>query len=374
LLKYMTTPCDESWKVLLGLFPKNWEQQARATKSIERLRGFDTAEQLLRVLLLHVGQGYSLRETVVRAKASALAEISDVALLKRLRNADEWFRSLCLLLLAENGIVVPAASQRWRIRVLDGSIVKEPGRTGSQWRLHYSLQLPSMICDHLAITAVRGAGVGEKLNRFPAQPGDLILADRGLCTPTGIADLVQQGAHLIVRVNTGSLPLQTSKGRRFPLQRELQKLPQAGDIREWDVETVSEGKRISGRLCVLRKSETQARRAVRKIHRRSQQGGPDPKTETLTYAHYVIVFTTLQAQDLSAAQVLEWYRLRWQIELVFKRLKTLLRVGHVPKHDDRSSHAWLYGKLLVALLAEKLIRVGREISPWGYSLSHQTTT
>src|SRR2546426_2979262 len=137
----MATPCDESWKVLLGLFPEDWEQQARKTKSLERLRGFETAEQLLRVLLMHVGQGYSLRETVVRAKASALAEISDVALLKRLRNADEWFRSLCLLLLEENGIVVPATNPRWRVRVLDGSIVKEPGRTGSRWRLHYSLQL-----------------------------------------------------------------------------------------------------------------------------------------------------------------------------------------------------------------------------------------
>jgi len=364
----MATPCDESWKVLLGLFPKNWEERARETKSIERLRGFDTAEQLLRVLLLHVGQGYSLRETVVRAKASALAEISDVALLKRLRNAEEWFRSLCLLLLEENGIVIPPMSQRWRVRVIDGSIVKEPGRTGSQWRLHYSLQLPSMICDHLSLTAVRGVGVGEKLNRFPARAGDLILADRGLCTPRGIADLVQQGAHLIVRVNTGALPLETSKGRPFPLERELQKLPQAGDIGEWDVRTVSKQKRIAGRLCVLRKSETQARRALRKIHRKSQQGGPGAKAETLTYARYVIVFTTLPAQDLSAGQVLEWYRLRWQIELVFKRLKKLLRVGHVPKHDDRSSHAWLYGKLLVALLAEKLIRVGRQISPWGYPL------
>ena len=367
----MATPCDESWKVLLGLFPKDWEQQARKTKSLERLRGFDSAEQLLRVLLMHVGQGYSLRETVVRAKASALAEISDVALLKRLRNADEWFRSLCLLLLEENGIIVPAANPRWRVRVLDGSIVKEPGRTGSQWRLHYSLQLPTMMCDHLAITAVRGAGVGEKLHRFPAQAGDLILADRGLCTPTGIAGVVHQGAHLIVRVNTGSLPLETRTGRSFPLQRELQKLPQAGAVREWAVQTVAEGKRIAGRLCVLRKSETQARRAVRKIHRKSQQGGPHPKAATLTYAHYVIVFTTLPAQDLSAAQVLEWYRLRWQIELIFKRLKMLLRVGHVPKYEDRSSHAWLYGKLLVALLAEKLIRVGREISPWGYSLGDQ---
>jgi hypothetical protein len=57
------------------------------------------------------------------------------------------------------------------------------------------------------------------------------------------------------------------------------------------------------------------------------------------------------------------YRMRWQIELVFKRLKGLAQLGHVPKRDDRSSRAWLYGKLLVTLLAQKLIRIGRDISP-----------
>jgi len=86
----------------------------------------------------------------------------------------------------------------------------------------------------------------------------------------------------------------------------------------------------------------------------------------------VLVFTTRSTG--SAAEVLESYRMRWQIELVFKRLKSLAQLGHVPKHDDRSSRAWVYGKLLVALLAQKLIRIGRDISPWGYPLSAWKTT
>jgi len=86
--------------------------------------------------------------------------------------------------------------------------------------------------------------------------------------------------------------------------------------------------------------------------------------QTLELAQYVMVFTTYEQG--TAAQVMQWYRMRWQIELVFKRLKSLLRLGHLPKYDDRSSRAWLYGKLLIALLTQKLIRVGREISPWGY--------
>ncbi len=81
-----------------------------------------------------------------------------------------------------------------------------------------------------------------------------------------------------------------------------------------------------------------------------------------------MVFTTLRVPEMGAPQVLEYYRFRWQIELVFKRLKSLLAIGHLPKHDARSSRAWLHGKLLVALLTQKLVRLGSSFSPWGYEL------
>jgi len=302
----------------------------------------------------------------VCAKLAGIAEGSDVTLLNRLRQSEGWLRELCQQLWKENGVDLTPAIAGYPVRLVDGSVVKEPGKTGSQWRLHYSLLLPSMVCDHLEVTAVEGPGVGEKLHRFPAQRGDLVLADRGMCNPVGIRQLAKQGAHVIVRVNTGSLSLQTPYGKPFDLPAHVRTLVKPGKIAEWRVQTGDLKQPVPGRLCVLRKSEDQARRALRKIRRKAQQGGPEPKAETLTFANYVIVFTTLSDAELSARQVLEWYRLRWQIELIFKRLKTLLRVGHVPKYDDQSSRAWLYGKLFVALLAEKLIRVGRAISPWGY--------
>ena len=89
----------------------------------------------------------------------------------------------------------------------------------------------------------------------------------------------------------------------------------------------------------------------------------------MEFARYVIVFTTFPGADSSGAEVLEWYRLRWQLELVFKRFKSLAELGHLPKHDDESAKAWLYGKRLVALLVEKLIGHASAISPWGYRLA-----
>ena len=86
----------------------------------------------------------------------------------------------------------------------------------------------------------------------------------------------------------------------------------------------------------------------------------------------MILFTTFPATRFSAADVLEWYRTRWQVELVFKRFKSLAELGHLPKHDEQSARAWLYGKLFVALLVEKLIGHARAVSPWGYHLGPET--
>ena len=121
-------------------------------------------------------------------------------------------------------------------------------------------------------------------------------------------------------------------------------------------------------LYLLRKSAEAIRLAHQKVRRDAARKGNQVQPATLRFAEYVIVFTTFPEPSFSAADVLEWYRLRWQVELVFKRFKSLAQLGHVPKYDDDSAKAWLYGKLFVALLVEKLIHHARAISPWGYDM------
>jgi hypothetical protein len=104
---------------------------------------------------------------------------------------------------------------------------------------------------------------------------------------------------------------------------------------------------------------------------RNKKGKGKVTPEKREYACYVLVFTTLSKNQASTRQVLECYRLRWQIELTFKRLKSVVQLGHIPKPDDQSSRAWLYGKLFVALLSQKLARIGSAISPWGYYLAEE---
>jgi hypothetical protein len=192
----------------------------------------------------------------------------------------------------------------------------------------------------------------------------------GYCHPAGIAAVVEQQADVCVRLNPYALPLMNKGDVPFSLLDSLAQLRHVGKIAEWPVEVRSGEQRIAGRVCAIRKNRLAIKRAQRKLDIKLQNG-KTVAPETRTYAKYVLVFTTLNAEQATARQVLEAYRLRWQIELTFKRLKSIAQLGHVPKHDDKSSRAWLYGKLLIALLTQKMARIGKTISPWGY-LSTET--
>jgi hypothetical protein len=329
-----------------------------------RQRGITLPDTLLRLFLLHVARGYSLCETSVRAKEAGLAKISNVGLMKRLRRAEEWLRWLCTELVAENGVSMPHRGGTGAVRLVDGTIVKEPGKTGSQWRILYSLRLPDLYCDFFHLTPASGSGTGESFARVPVKRKDLMLGDAGYCSVSSIQWVVDHGADVLVRINPQNFPLHPAGGERLDLLSRLQELKDADKVGQWPV--VLAGRSIAGRVCAIRKSQGAIQRAHRRMERRASKKQVKTKDETWEYAKYVAVFTTETASP--AETILQWYRVRWQIELSFKRLKSLTQLGHLPKYDDQSARAWLYGKLFVALLTQKLVRVGRELYPWGYVL------
>jgi hypothetical protein len=299
----------------------------------------------------------------MRARMARLARVSDVALLKRLRSAEEWFHTLCVALLQQQGLEMPQTPPQLRLRLVDSTTIKEPGKTGSLWRVHYSFRVPELRCDAFTLTPTTGVGTGDSLTQFPIAPGDQLIADRGYCHANGVEHVVSNGGAILVRLNTAALPLFTAQGRRVPLLRRLAPLRQAGQIGEWVVHIQGATRVITGRVCAVRKTEEAINRTEKQLRRNASKQGEVLQPETLEYAKYIIVFTTFDPLTFSAAAILRWYRVRWQVELAFKRLKSLAQLGHLPKADEQSARAWLYGKLFVALLTEQLIRHGQSLSP-----------
>jgi hypothetical protein len=202
----------DDWKLLMSFFPADWEQLAHSSGALKGLRKCKSAEDLLRTILIHVGSGCSLRETVVRARKAKLAELSDVALLKRLRKSVGWLHELCASLLGQRLQPPVTDSCAPVMHLIDGTIISEPGKTGSQWRVHYSLSWPSLQCDYFKLAPVEGKGNGENLTRFPIQAGSFYLADRGYSSASGIRHVTQGGGYLAVRLNPQAVRLLTPRG------------------------------------------------------------------------------------------------------------------------------------------------------------------
>ena len=121
---------DEDWELLSSFFPPDWKESAIKTGVLKGLRQDKSEENYLRILLMHLGCGYSLRETAVRARQAGLADLSDVALLKRLRKAKGWLNELCRGLFAERGLKCHDGLGV-SLRLIDATVVKEPGRAAS---------------------------------------------------------------------------------------------------------------------------------------------------------------------------------------------------------------------------------------------------
>lgn len=359
---------DADWAAIERVLPQQWQAKARELHAIRRTRGISDPATLLRVMLIHIAQGCGLRETAERARLGGIATLSDVAILKRLRNCGRWFewmgsqmRQQWSPAALQTGQALRPCWSQYSIRLVDGTVVSEPGATGSKWRLHYSVQWPSLRADEVVVSPYKE---GETLRRFAVLPDQVFLGDRGFANPPGVAHVHDAGGFVVVRTNLVTLPLYTAQAESLDILACVSALKE-GECGAWPAYVKHNKRLIAGRLCAVKKDASSALKARARATRESQRNGTQLQPRTLLAADYVLVFTTV-APEIDANEVLDLYRARWQIELVFKQLKSLAGLGHLKKHDPDAARAWLQGKLLVALLIDALRVASEAFSPWGY--------
>jgi IS4 transposase len=104
-----------------------------------------------------------------------------------------------------------------------------------------------------------------------------------------------------------------------------------------------------------------AREKARRIASR-QQTALNPNT--VLAAGFLMLGTTLPA-DIAAGDICAVYRLRWQIELAFKRLKSLIKVDLLPTRTEAGGRSWILAHLILALLTEDISQDFLESPPSG---------
>ena len=333
---------------------------AYSTKAFFRRREIESPSEMLQLLLTWAVAERSLRDTAAMAAEADMADVSDVALMKRFMRAGDWLGAMLAEVL---GREYPTAGTLLRLRLIDASSIRRRGGSGTDARLHLSLDLGTHRIDQVELT---DAGGGETLDRFTFKHGDIVMADRGYAHRGAMSSVEEAGAFFVVRLPWSNVPLETEQGDRFDMFAALRSLGEAS-AEELPVQfRAPNGEIVRCRFVAVRKSEAKAAESrKRALKERGKHGVVDPRT--LEAAGYVFVLTNLPA-EISAESVLELYRFRWQVEMKFKTLKSVIHLGNVPVRSPELLRVYVLAKLLVALLIDSLINTAESFFPWGYPL------
>jgi len=325
------------------------EALARRHSAFHRARHVKTPTDLLRLILAYAPGGRSLRRLAAEAAATGVVDVSDVALLARFRRCGDWLIALCENLLARRDEPAGGRARQNGVRLIDGSRIEGPGETC--FRLHLCYDVAGQRIADFAITPL---DKGETLDRVRVEPGDIAIADRGYPQPDGMRATRDAGADLLVRLTWNSLNLRNRAGEPVDWLDLFAKADVAGHV---DMPVTVHKARgrfepLPMRLVVTPKPPDIAERArdVARHNARKDQRNVDPRT--LRAAGYMILITSLDAAAFPPQWLVRLYRVRWQIELAFKRLKSILRLDRLPAKDPGLARAWIAAHLLLALLIE----------------------
>jgi hypothetical protein len=327
------------------------DRTARASGAFQRARAVRDPVSLLRLILAYcLGTG-GLRATAAWAAATGLADLSNPALLKRLRNCGDWLNLLVGHCLSS---AAPRPAQGRLIRVIDGTTVQKPGpdarKSNGLWRIHAAFDLPAERFGHFELTDEHG---GEQIDRIPVVKGEIRLADRVYLQPDRIACVIEAGGDVVVRAGWRNARWLDQDGAPFNMAKELARSDNQIDRPIWIGR--NRGAPLAMRLILLRKSEAAAEAARREVRRQAKKSGYTPSQATLDAASWMILVTSLPADTFPTEAISALYRLRWRVELAFKRLKSLIGLKNPPVADERSARPWILAHLLLILLLEPLV-------------------
>jgi hypothetical protein len=333
------------------------DASARTHRALLRKRGVRSAADLLHLALLYGPGELSLRATASFATEAGNAELCDVSLLDRLRNSGDYLADVLDHLLAHGRGAAPVEG-RLQLNLVDGSTVSIPGSNGNDWRLHARYEPARGRFTSLAITE---ATTAEALCCVAVRPGDVLVQDRGYARARNFVHARANGADFITRIGWQSVRLFETPGRRFDLFAVLPSTD--ASVVEHAVRIGDGPDAITARLIIARKPPEALERQTARLRRKASRKGNRTDPRTLRTAGFMMLLTSLSAAQASAEEIVRLYRMRWQVELAFKRLKSLGGFAELRADDTRLARSWLLAHLIAVVLIEASLGEGLDAPP-----------
>ena len=342
------------------LFDGKLEDSAREQKALLRRREIQQAKDLLHLALVYALQDWSLNLLGVWAFLVGIGYLSDVALLKRLRNCADWLGTLLYQVLQQRCAGL-GQDPGVRICLRDATVVNAPGSAGTDWRIHLKLDLGKGCISDVAVTDRK---TGENLTTLAIQPGEIEVADRGYSLASGIGAVLEKFAHVVVRLNAQNLPLWLDAHTRLDLPGWLRQVTAPA---EQPVCLKTPFGWFAMRVLAHPLDPQAAEEARRRVRASARKKKYQPSEASLLAAGFILLITDLAVEVWPMQRVFWLYRLRWQVELQFKSYKSLLQLDRLRAHNPQMARTYLLAKLLLVLLVEELTQEVRTQQPHWFS-------
>lgn len=333
--------------------PGDLEATAQAQEAILRKRKIRVAGDLLRLAMAYALTDMGLRGVAAWAAEVGLATLSSEGVRKRLKRANTWVAHLVALQLLGRHSETDALPRR-TVVIQDATFLSVPGSKGVSHRVHVVLDLVTERITRIDVTDDKG---GETLARFPFRAGELVMGDRIYGTSRSIAAVCAAGADPLVRLRW-NVPLRNADGEALNLAQEARKCPTDGplEIEAWTTANAKTGHlAIKTRVIICRLSPEAGERGRRNLRREMAKKGYTPSADALDAQDYLFLLTTVSAEELPAEGALALYRLRWKVEICFKRQKSVLELDEVKAKTPALVETVLYTKILAALWEQECL-------------------
>ena len=183
--------------------------------------------------------------------------------------------------------------------------------------------------------------------------GDLILFDQGYFKLTMLEALVAKGVFFLTRFLVRTVVLDPVTRKRIDLHKHLSKME--GDTCEMDVLIGGDKMpKVPVRLVALRVSEPVANERRRRLRKEAKKKGRTPSKHHLKMCDWTVMITNIPQRWLPLEMVRALYTVRWQIELLFKQLKSILRVHQSDTGKENRLRCELNGKLIGAVIIHRI--------------------
>lgn len=342
------------WEYIESILPSTLDSMAGETKALVRCKGIRSATDLLRIILTYGVTDWSLKATAAWAFSTGLGRLSSVALFYRIREARDWLSQLVATMLNEE--TRPTACIGLNIKIVDATTVVGPGAKGTEWRLHTGIDPTTGQIDSITLT---DASVGESYRNYPIKAGEVLVGDRAYAMASGIAYVHKREGYVVARANLNSIRLCRPDRTVFHPSMEASGIPKVG-VAHFDIVIPAPPEKRSRSHKPWKLDEASDWISARLLAVRTRK-------DTIIW-----VITTVPESLASDVMIMELYRIRWQIELEFKRLKSLLGLDALPSRRGPTAESWILARILAAILIERLLREAGAFSPWGYHLPKQS--